>query len=394
MDGRESTVASGPNFSSFYAQHRGIGGPGVAGHSAGLHSPPPGGYRQHLDAVSAGYGFQTPQVGGPHIGQGYHHVEASPPVAQHSAGGGAGAGGSMDIGMGVAVGADAKGDQGSGAGQDEHVKKKRGRPRKYKPDGAVTLGLSPSSSSTPHSSSSGMAMVTTPGSGFGSGGSGSGAPSEKRGRGRPPGSGKMQQLASLGKWFLGSVGTGFTPHVIIISPGEDIAARIMAFSQQGPRAVCIISATGAVSTATLHQDSESGGVVTYEGRFEILCLSGSYLVLDDGGIRTRSGGLCIALCGPDHRVIGGSVGGVLRAAGTVQVIVGSFMYGGSKKNKAKAEAEADTGHEEPNAGEEEAPAMALPEHNMPPHPMSGWAPSMMRQMDSRSSNIDINSIRE
>lgn len=45
---------------------------------------------------------------------------------------------------------------------------------------------------------------------------------------------------------------------------QDVAARIMAFSQQGPRAVCIISATGAVSTATLHQDSDSGGVVTYE----------------------------------------------------------------------------------------------------------------------------------
>jgi hypothetical protein len=43
-------------------------------------------------------------------------------------------------------------------------------------------------------------------------------------------------------------------------------------------------------------------------------------VLDDGGTRTRSGGLCIALCGPDHSVIGGSVGGVLTAAGTVQVI--------------------------------------------------------------------------
>jgi hypothetical protein len=27
-------------------------------------------------------------------------------------------------------------------------------------------------------------------------------------------------LFSLGKWFLGSVGTGFTPHVILISPGE------------------------------------------------------------------------------------------------------------------------------------------------------------------------------
>ena len=44
-------------------------------------------------------------------------------------------------------------------------------------------------------------------------------------------------------------------------------------------------------------------------------------MLDDGGTRTRSGGLCIALCGPDHRVIGGSVGGVLTAAGTVQVSV-------------------------------------------------------------------------
>lgn len=52
----------------------------------------------------------------------------------------------------------------------------------------------------------------------------------------------------------------------------------------------------------------------------------------------------------------------------VQVIVGSFMYGGSKKNKAKAEL--DMEHEEVNAGEA---AMALPEHNMPPHAMSGWA---------------------
>lgn len=78
----------------------------------------------------------------------------------------------------------------------------------------------------------------------------------------------------------------------------------------------------------------------------------------------------------------------------VQVIVGSFMYGGSKKSKAKAEA--DMEHEEANAaGEEEAgPVITLPEHNMPPHAMGGWPPDMMRQMDSRTSNIDINSIRE
>ena len=45
------------------------------------------------------------------------------------------------------------------------------------------------------------------------------------------------------------------------------------------------------------------------------------MLLEEGGTRTRNGGLCIALCGPDHKVIGGSVGGVLTAAGTVQVMM-------------------------------------------------------------------------
>ncbi|VAI82149.1 unnamed protein product [Triticum turgidum subsp. durum] len=262
----------------------------------------------------------------------------------------------------------------------------------------------------------------------------------------------MQQLASLGKSFLGTVGTGFTPHVIIIPSGElnqmisnalfitveagadwpgfmsatietivpqplymDVAARIMSFSQQGPRAVCIMSASGAVSTATLHQDAGSGSVVKYEGRFEILCLSGSYLVIDDGVTRTRNGGLCIALCGADHRVIGGSVGGVLTAAGTVQVIVGSFMYAGSKKSrKGKAGQESAAAEEEQtgdaNGGsggdgvgvggeaEEEGPSPLMPmprgEEELPSDAMmSGWT-GMMRQMESRSCGIDINSIRE
>ncbi|KQK16531.1 AT-hook motif nuclear-localized protein 9 [Brachypodium distachyon] len=300
-----------------------------------------------------------------------HHVDASPafsfqmlqdqePMSQHHA-----------ASASASAGATAE-------DPSEQVKKKRGRPRKYNPP---PDGLSPPSSSAL------VKVPATPGPG------GSGGPSEKR-RGRPPGSGKMQQLASLGKWFLGSVGTGFTPHVIIIPSGEDIAARIMSFSQQGPRAVCIMSATGAVSTPTLHQDASSGSAITYEGRFEILCLSGSYLVIDDGGSRTRNGGLCIALCGADHRVIGGSVGGVLTAAGTVQVIVGSFMYAGSKNKKGKAEQEAET--EEANgSGEEETPSlMTMPHEDLSSDAMmSGW-PDMMRQMDSRSCSIDMNSVRE
>ncbi|XP_044959597.1 AT-hook motif nuclear-localized protein 9-like [Hordeum vulgare subsp. vulgare] len=283
------------------------------------------------------------------------------------------------------------------ASQDDLGRKKRGRPRKYKPDGSGLIPTAPSPCTA--------IVPVTPGSG--------GGPSSEKRRGRPPGSGKMQQLASLGKSFLGTVGTGFTPHVIIIPSGEDVAARIMSFSQQGPRAVCIMSASGAVSTATLHQDAGSGSVVKYEGRFEILCLSGSYLVIDDGVSRTRNGGLCIALCGADHRVIGGSVGGVLTAAGTVQVIVGSFMYAGSKKSrKGKAGQEAATGEEEQtgdaNGGrggggvggeaEEEAPSPLMPmprgEEELPSDAMMGGWAGMMRQMESRSCGIDINSIRE
>ena len=64
--------------------------------------------------------------------------------------------------------------------------------------------------------------------------------------------------------------------------------------------------------------------VLVQGRFEILCLSGSYLKTDNGGSRSRSGGLSISLSSPDGRVIGGGVGGLLRAASPVQVIYLSF----------------------------------------------------------------------
>ena len=56
-----------------------------------------------------------------------------------------------------------------------------------------------------------------------------------------------------------------------------------------------------------------------QGRFEILSLSGSYLMTDGGGSRSRSGGLSISLASPDGRVIGGGVGGLLIAASNVQV---------------------------------------------------------------------------
>ncbi|KAL2235380.1 UNVERIFIED_CONTAM: AT-hook motif nuclear-localized protein 5, partial [Sesamum indicum] len=98
----------------------------------------------------------------------------------------------------------------------------------------------------------------------------------------------------------------------------DVAAKILAFAQQRPRALCILSGSGSVSAVTLRQPTNTGGTVTYEGRFEILCLSGSYLVAESGGPRNRTGGISISVCSPDGHMIGGAIGGKLIAANLVQ----------------------------------------------------------------------------
>lgn len=56
-----------------------------------------------------------------------------------------------------------------------------------------------------------------------------------------------------------------------------------------------------------------------QGRFDILSLSGSFLLTEVGGQRSRTGGLSVSLAGPDGRVLGGCVAGLLTAASPVQV---------------------------------------------------------------------------
>ncbi|KAL5976441.1 hypothetical protein ACLOJK_020773 [Asimina triloba] len=287
-----------------------------------------------------------------------------------------------------------------GVGGDEFMmmmmgRKKRGRPRKYGPDGSMALGLSPGFASPP-------TLLDF---------------SAKRGRGRPPGSGKRQLLTALGGWVASSAGGNFTPHVVTVAAGEDVATRILSFSQKGPRSICILSANGAISNVTLRQPGSSGGTLTYEveelkliihfgillkqisskkekgkeklkesskaavvdgslvksdvllttlkltegvpikskivglsggqttkfvvtfeqklGRFEILSLSGSFTLSESGGIRSRTGGISVSLAGPDGRVVGGGVAGLLMAASPIQVVVGSFMPNSYKEPKRK-----------------------------------------------------------
>ncbi|CAN0841301.1 AT-hook motif nuclear-localized protein 5 [Linum grandiflorum] len=195
---------------------------------------------------------------------------------------------------------------------EQPVKKKRGRPRKYAPDGQVSLGLSPLLIKPKKSSSEGDPT----------------SPSKRRGR--PPGTGRKQRLADLGEWMNKSAGLAFAPHVIRILAGEDIVAKILSFAQQRPRAVCILSGTGTASSVTLRQPASAGPSATYEGRFQILCLSGSYLVAEDGGPLDRTGGMSASLSTPDGHVIGGAIG-MLTAATLVQVVICSFVYGSTKK---------------------------------------------------------------
>ncbi|KAG4977034.1 hypothetical protein AAZX31_13G133200 [Glycine max] len=205
-------------------------------------------------------------------------------------------------------------------------KKKRGRPRKYDADGNLRVSATPPPPPG--------FTLSTPSSEFSS---------SKRGRGKHNttfGNNNYQQLySSFGEVFANTAGGDFVPHVVTVYTGEDVAGKIVSFAQKGPRGICILSANGAISNVTIRQPGSSGGILTYEGRFEILSLSGSFTVADNSGMKSRTGGLSVSLAGPDGRVIGGGVAGLLTAAGPIQIVVGSFMQNGYKAQKRKYQRE-------------------------------------------------------
>ncbi|PIA25682.1 hypothetical protein AQUCO_10900019v1 [Aquilegia coerulea] len=204
--------------------------------------------------------------------------------------------------------------------------------RKYGPDGTIALAFTTPTPQTLVVQSSAAAGVDSDSDSDGDTGDGfspfsidtasPSPPPMKRGRGRPRGSVKKQE-----KTTMGSLENGLTAHVITVKDGEDVLSKIMSFSQHGPRAVCILSANGAISNVALRQAATSGGTVTYEGRFEILSLSGSFSLSESGGQRIRTGGLSVTLAGPDGRVFGGGVAGLLTAASPVQVRKSSCLLG-------------------------------------------------------------------
>ncbi|XP_010473594.1 PREDICTED: AT-hook motif nuclear-localized protein 5 isoform X1 [Camelina sativa] len=355
MDGREAMAFPGSH-PQYYLQRGAFTNLTPSQVASGFHAPPP-----------------PPPRMRPMLNPNIHHPQASnpgPPFSMAEQQRYSDFGHSIHMGMGSSAAVQPPLSQPQPPPETPMAKKKRGRPRKYAPEGQVSLGLSPMPCVSKKSKdSSSMSDPNAP----------------KRARGRPPGTGRKQRLANLGEWMNTSAGFAFAPHVISVGAGEDIVSKVLSFSQKRPRALCIMSGTGTVSSVTLREPASTAPSLTFEGRFEILSLGGSYLVNEEGGSKSRTGGLSVSLSGIEGHVIGGGIG-MLIAASLVQVVACSFVYGASVKsyttnNNKTIKQEKEPKEEQNNSDMETTPASAPePEasagqqtpQNFSAQGMSGW----------------------
>ncbi|XP_042482806.1 AT-hook motif nuclear-localized protein 1-like isoform X1 [Macadamia integrifolia] len=163
----------------------------------------------------------------------------------------------------------------------EKGKKKRGRPRMYGPEGSLAAAASQGVSLPPSEFARGPPAPLATGSGnqqliphFGPEESTSSAffqgfatpasefsPKQIRGP-RPRNSGDRKPTPPLSELLANVEGRDFTPHVLTIHTGENVAAKLI--SLIGPRDVCILSANGFVSNVAIRQPGSFGGILTFE----------------------------------------------------------------------------------------------------------------------------------
>ncbi|KAI3706070.1 hypothetical protein L1987_76323 [Smallanthus sonchifolius] len=161
-------------------------------------------------------------------------------------------------------------------------------------------------------------------------------PSNRRPRGRPPGS-KNKPKPPI--FVTRDSPNALRSHVMEVASGTDVAESIAQFSRKRQRGVCVMSASGTVMNVTLRQPSAPGSVMTLQGRFEILSLTGAFL---PGPAPPGSTGLTIYLAGGQSQVVGGSVVGSLVASGPVMVIAATFSNATYERLPVEEEEEADS----------------------------------------------------
>ncbi|KAE9592255.1 hypothetical protein Lal_00035254 [Lupinus albus] len=141
----------------------------------------------------------------------------------------------------------------------------------------------------------------------------------RRSRGRPTGSKNKPQPPII---INNDSANTLRSHIIQISDGCDIMESVAAYARRRQRGVCILSASGAVTNVILRQPASSGAVVTLNGRFDILSLSGSFL--PPPAPPAAISRMAIYLGGSQGQVVGGSVVGPLIASGSILVMAASF----------------------------------------------------------------------
>ncbi|KAI3896390.1 hypothetical protein MKX03_028808 [Papaver bracteatum] len=151
--------------------------------------------------------------------------------------------------------------------------------------------------------------------------SGGGGSSSRRPRGRPPGSKNKPKPPII---ITRDSPNSLRSHILEITAGADIIESMSSYARRRGRGVCVLSGSGTVVNVTLRQPattSPPGSVVTLNGRFEILSLTGTVL---PPPAPPGSGGLTIFLAGGQGQVVGGSVMSPLVASGTVVLMAASF----------------------------------------------------------------------
>ncbi|KAJ7960147.1 AT-hook motif nuclear-localized protein [Quillaja saponaria] len=197
--------------------------------------------------------------------------------------------------------------------------------------------------------------------------------SGRRPRGRPPGSKNKPKPPIV---ITKESPNALRSHVLEISSGVDIAESIATFANRRHRGVSVLSGSGIVTNVNLRQPAAPGGVITLNGRFEILSLSGAFLPAPSPPGAT---GLTVYLAGGQGQVVGGTVVGALVASGPVMVIAATFSNANYERLPLEDEASAGEGmqlqrqsgvNSGPNAtsasqglGEQ----VSMPVYNLPPN---------------------------
>jgi predicted DNA-binding protein with PD1-like motif len=195
---------------------------------------------------------------------------------------------------------------------------------------------------------------------------------DRRRRGRPRGSkNKSKPPVFITKESPNSLWS----HVLEITSGSDIIDSIATFAQRRHRGVSVLSGTGIVNDVTLRQPSAPGGVITLQGRYEILTLTGAILPAPSPPCAS---GLTVYLSGGQGQVVGGTVVGALVASGPVMVIAATFLsaiYERLPLEEDEEEAQiqensgvkveiTNKGNKSPNAVVETSSSSSLPPYNL------------------------------